>query len=115
MNNNTKIKVSEMHAGIPEDVRENLMAKLEELQKFYNQIISIDIHFAQKNQLYSLNLIAHLPRKKIIKASHESHDLNMTVQQPINAMKRQLKDFKEKLGDHQQEKILNQQLAQESD
>jgi len=111
----TKINISEIHKDVREDERQELIERLEGLGKFFSHLISVDIHLSQQNQHYSLRLIAHLPRKKILKAEYQSRDLSLAINHAINALKRQLKDFKEQLGEHYQEKTLSQQIAQELD
>lgn len=95
-----KIRVSERHTKLSSDTRQGIKAKLEGLERYLDRIISIDAVVEEEKDHFIVRLVAHLIRKKIVKAEVQAQDLQMAVNEAVENLKSQLVRFKEQLKDH---------------
>jgi len=95
-----KISVSKRRTQVSEAIQTYALDKVENLGHYFpDGIISVDVVFDSVKESQIVELVAHLVRKKIIKASGESEDLQVAVDQAVEKFKTQLIKHKEQLQD----------------
>jgi len=94
-----KINLTSRHVELREPLREYLISKLEGLERFYERIISIDVNLDNEKSRQIIDIVAHLPKRKVLKVSAESNDMHTTIDSAVDKLKRQLQKYKEKLTD----------------
>lgn len=82
------------------ELQEYATNKVQHLSRYYDAIISVDIVFDVERELQICELMAHLARKKIVKARGESGDLRASIDAAIDKLKQQLRRYKSKLREH---------------
>lgn len=95
-----KIRVSERHTKLRPAVRQNLIEKLEGLERYCDRIISIDGIVEEEKDHHIARLVAHLVRKKIVKAEAQSQDLHLAINEAVDNLKSQLSRYNDQLKDH---------------
>lgn len=83
--------------------RQSLIEKLENLERYFDRTISIDAMVEEEKDHFIVRLVAHLVRKKIIKAEAQSLDLNLAINEAIENLKSQMTRFKDQLKDYRGE------------
>ena len=95
-----KISVSKRRTQASETQLEHALGKVENLEHYFPEgIISLDVVLDSESTRQTVELVAHLVRKKIIKASGESEDFNTAVDTAVEKFKTQLVKYKEQLQD----------------
>jgi|GEM_PF-989636 len=95
-----KIRVSERHTKLRPAVRQNIKDKLEGLERYFDRTISIDAIVEEEKDHFIVRLVAHLMRKKIIKAQAQAQDLHLAVNEAVENLKGQITRFKDQIKDH---------------
>jgi len=95
-----KIRISERHIKLRPAVRQSIIEKLESLERYFDRTISIDAVVEEEKGHHSVRLMAHLARKKIVKAETEQQDLHLAINAAVDNLKGQLIRYKEQLTDH---------------
>ena len=95
-----EIKVVERHREWGAEIRDHAIAKVRSLSHYYDGIISVDIVFDLAGERQSCELIAHLARKKIVKAREEADEIYAAVDGAAAKLKRQLRRYKSRLRDN---------------
>jgi len=94
-----KVKIEERHMEQSDPLREYAISKAENLQKFFDGIISVEVTMDVEKERRLVTVFAHLINKKIAKASAESDDMYVSIDSAMDKLERQLKKIKEKLKD----------------
>ncbi len=94
-----KINLTSRHIELPEPLREYLISKLEGLERFYERIISVDVNLDNEKSRQIIDIVAHLPKRKVLKVNAESNDMYATIDSAVDKLKRQLQKYKEKMTD----------------
>lgn len=95
-----KIRISERHTKLRPAVRQNIKDKLEGLERYFDRTISIDAIVEEEKGHFIVRLVAHLMRKKIIKAQAQAQDLHLAVNEAVENLKAQITRFKDQIKDH---------------
>jgi len=98
-----KIRVSERHLRLRPGTRQTLIEKLENLERYFDRTISIDAMVEEEKDHFIVRLVAHLVRKKIVKAEAQSQDLSLAINEAVENLKSQLTRFKDQLKDYRAE------------
>lgn len=95
-----KIRVSERHTKLRPAVRQSLVEKLEGLERYFDRILSIEAVVEEEKNHFIVRLLAHLVRKKVVKAEAQAPELHGAVNEALDNLKAQLTKFKDQLKDH---------------
>jgi putative sigma-54 modulation protein len=82
------------------ELQEYATDKVQHLSRYYDAIISVDIVFDVERERQICELMAHLARKKMVKARGESSDLRASIDSAVDKLKQQLRRYKSKLREH---------------
>lgn len=94
-----KVRIEERHMEQSDPLREYAISKAENLQKFFDGIISVEITMDVEKERRMVKAFAHLINKKIAKASAESDDMYVSIDSAMDKLERQLKRHNEKMKD----------------
>ena len=95
-----KISVSKRRTQASEIQLEHALGKVENLEHYFpDGIFSLDVVLDSEKERQIVEIVAHLVRKKTIKASGESEDFNVAVDMAVEKFKAQLVKYKEQLQD----------------
>jgi len=94
-----KVRIEERHMEQSDPLRDYAITKAEDLQKFFDGIISVEITMDVEKERRSVTVFAHLINKKVVKASAESDDMYVSIDSAMDKVERQLKRYNEKLKD----------------
>ena len=103
-----KVKIEERHMEQSDPLREYAITKAENLRKFFDGIISVEVTMDVEKERRMVTVFAHLINKKIVKASAESDDMYVSIDSAMDKLERQLKKFNEKLKDKHKGEIGSQ-------
>ena len=78
-------------------LRAYAVEKASHLGHYFDRIIGIDIVLDSQKERQICELVAHLIRKKRVKASAEADDLYAAIDAAVDKLKKQLIRFKERL------------------
>jgi len=92
-----KITVAERHVSVSEALRTHAVAKVEHLSRYFDGIISVDVVLEAEKERQICELVAHLIKKKVLKASAEAEELHAAVDLAVDKLKTQLSRFKGRL------------------
>jgi putative sigma-54 modulation protein len=92
-----KINVVERHMEVSDALRSYVISKVEGLERYFDGIISVDITMDVEKDRQIVELVAHLIKKKILKATGESNDMYISVDGAVDKLKRQLRRYKSRL------------------
>lgn len=92
-----KINVTERNIEVSKALRDYAVNKVRGLSKYFDGIISCDITLKIEKEREIAEIIAHLVKNKIVKASCESKDLYISIDAAVDKLKRQIKKYKERL------------------
>ncbi len=95
-----KIRISERHTKVSPAIRQNVKDKIEGLERYFDRIISIDAMIEGERDHFVVRLVAHVVRKKIIKAEATADDVQAAIGGALENLKSQLTRFKDQLKDH---------------
>lgn len=92
-----------MQAG--EALHNYVVGKVEHLGRYFEDgIISVDVVLDSEKNREICELVAHLVRKKIVKASAEADDMHTAVDAAVEKMKKQLRRYKARVREKGKEK-----------
>jgi len=94
-----KVRIEERHMEQSDPLREYAISKAENLQKFFDGIISVEITMDVEKERRMVKIFAHLINKKIAKASAASDDMYVSIDSAMDKLERQLKRHNEKMKD----------------
>jgi len=92
-----KIRVSERHMAVSDALRDYAVSKVEGLGRYFDGIISVDIIMDVEKERQIVEMIAHLIKKKIVKATEESPDMYTAIDAAVDKLKTQLRHYKGRL------------------
>lgn len=95
-----KIRISERHTKLSPAIRQTIKEKIEGLERYFDRIISIDAIIEGEKDHFIARMVAHVVRKKVIKAEVTAADLQAAVGGALENLKSQLTRFKDQLKDH---------------
>lgn len=95
-----EIRVVQRRKEWGEELQEYATNKVQHLSRYYDAIISVDIVFDVERERQICELMAHLARKKIVKARGESGEMRASIDGAIDKLKEQLRRYKSKLREH---------------
>lgn len=98
-----EITVSGKHLEITDPIREYAEQKVSKLQKYYDQIQTIEI-IADKTQTneYEIEVIVHVGRHEPFVATKRGEDLYATIDLAHDNLERRLSEHKNKVKNHKQ-------------
>lgn len=94
------ITVEARHMKINDDTRQYTEKKVGKLEKFNDQVKSVDVILDHESGHCIAEIIAHINKKPPVIAKHEHEDLLASVDLCVDKISQQLKKEKEKLKDH---------------
>jgi ribosomal subunit interface protein len=80
--------------------RNTIEAKINQLSRYYDRLISVEAHLGLENQDHTVTLIAHLPRTKFLKAESNDRCLDLALNDALSALQRQLIRHKNRIDEH---------------
>jgi len=83
--------------SVSEALRNHAVAKVEHLSRYFDGIISVDVVLEAQKERQICELVAHLIKKKILKASAEAQDMHAAIDVAVDKLKTQLSRFKSRL------------------
>ncbi|MEM4414037.1 MAG: ribosome-associated translation inhibitor RaiA [Candidatus Caldarchaeum sp.] len=92
-----KIRVSERHMAESEALNKYAVSKVEALSRYFDGIISVDIVMDVEKERQIVEIVAHLVKRKVAKASAESDDMYASIDQAVDKLKQQLRKYKDQL------------------
>jgi putative sigma-54 modulation protein len=96
-----KITIAGRHIELNDALRNYALSKVETLERYHDGIISVDINLELEKNRNTVDIIAHLVRRKVAKVSEESNDMYASIDLAIDKLKRQLRRHKGKIKDYQ--------------
>lgn len=96
-----KISIAGRHVELNDTLRDYALSKVESLQRYHDGIISVDINLELEKNRNIVDIVAHLVRRKVAKASEESNDMYASIDLAVDKLKRQLRRHKGKIKDYQ--------------
>ena len=107
-----KINISNRRPQFSEAVKQYVLEKVGHLEHYFpNGVISVDVVLDAEKDRQIVELVAHLIRKKIVKSSAETQDIQMAMDAAVEKLKTQIIRHKEQL----QEKRSKEALHDKSD
>jgi putative sigma-54 modulation protein len=96
-----EITVSGKHLDITDPIREYAVQKVGKLNKYYDQILSVEV-IADKTQSneFEIEIIVHVGHHEPFIATTRGEDLYATIDLAQAKLERQLSDHKEKVKNH---------------
>lgn len=94
-----KVRIEERHMEQSDPLRKYAIDKAEDLERFFDGIISVEITMDVEKERRIVKVFAHLINKKIVKSSAESDDMYVSIDSAMDKVERQLKKYNEKLKD----------------
>jgi putative sigma-54 modulation protein len=92
-----KITVAERHMPVSEVLRRHAVSKVEHLSRYFDGIISVDVVLEAVKARQICELVAHLIKRKILKASAEAEDMHAAIDAAVDKLKTQLSRYKSRL------------------
>jgi len=92
-----KITIAERHMQVSEALRTYALTKVEHLSRYFDRIISIDVVLDSQKERQICELVAHLIKKKVIKASAEADEMYAAIDAAVDKLKKQLRRYKSRL------------------
>ncbi len=94
-----KVKIVERHAGSSDALRSYVLEKTNNLERYFDRIVSVDVVLAVEKERHVADMHAHLVNRKVITAREESPDMYTSIDSAIDKLKRQLVKYKDQLTD----------------
>ncbi len=92
-----KITVAERHRPVSEALRSYAVGKVEHLSRYFDGIITVDVVLDIEKERQICELVAHLVKKKTLKASAEAPDMHAAIDEAVDRLKSQLIRYKGRL------------------
>ena len=73
------------------------VSKVEALSRYFDGIISADIVMDVEKERQIVEIVAHLVKRKVVKASAESDDMYASIDAAVDKLKQQLRKYKDQL------------------
>lgn len=96
--------------AVSDALRDYAVSKVEGLSRYFDGIISVDIIMDVEKERQIVEMIAHLIKKKIVKATEESPDMYTSIDAAVNKLKTQLRRYKGRLKD---KRLYNKEISGE--
>ncbi len=94
-----KVKIVERHAGSSDTLRNYVLEKTNNLERYFDRIVSVDVVLAVEKERHVADMHAHLVNRKVLTAREESPDMYTSIDRAIDKLKRQLVKYKDQLTD----------------
>lgn len=94
-----KINVTERKIQVSDALRDYAVSKVRKLGRYFDGIVSIDVTLEVEKERESCEIIAHLIKNKILKATAETKDIYESIDSALGKIKRQIKKYKGKIKD----------------
>jgi putative sigma-54 modulation protein len=104
-----KITIAGRHVELTDTLRGYVLSKVEGLERFHDGIINVDINLGLEKNRNTVDMVAHLVRRKIVKVSEESNDMYVSIDLAVDKLKRQLRRHKSRIKEHRGEAPLAQE------
>ncbi|MCR4404679.1 MAG: ribosome-associated translation inhibitor RaiA [Candidatus Acetothermia bacterium] len=98
-----KITIAGRHVEVTDTLRSYILSKVEGLERFHDGIISVDINLGLEKNRNTVDMVAHLVRRKVAKVSEESNDMYTSIDLAVDKLKRQLRRHKSRIKEHRGE------------
>lgn len=95
-----KVSIAGRHVELNENLRNYVLSKVEGLDRYHDGIINVDINLGIEKSRNIVDIVAHLPRRKVLKVSEESTDMYASIDLAVDKLKRQLRRHKSRIKDH---------------
>lgn len=100
-----KINVTDRRAQKSDALQEYVLDKVEPLERFFvDGIISVDVVLDAEGNSQTCELIGHLVRKKIVKATAEAEEMHAAVDAAVDKLKTQITKEKDRLRENPKQK-----------
>ena len=100
-----KITVTDRRDQASDDLQEYVLSKVEPLERFFvDGVISVDAVLDTEGNQQTCELVAHLVRKKVIKATAEADEIHAAVDAAADKLKTQLTKEKDRLRENPKQK-----------
>ncbi len=73
------------------------ISKVEALSRYFDGIISVDIIMDVEKERQIVEMVAHLIKRKVAKASAESDNMYASIDEAVDKLKQQLRKYKDQL------------------
>jgi ribosomal subunit interface protein len=80
--------------------RSSIEAKINQLSRYYDRLISVEAHLGVENHDHTVTLVAHLPRTKFLKAESSDRSLDAALSDALDALQQQLIRHKQRTDEH---------------
>ncbi|MBI1729430.1 ribosome-associated translation inhibitor RaiA [Candidatus Acetothermia bacterium] len=95
-----KISISKRRSKVSEALQRHVLEKVEQIERhFPNGVITVDIVLDAEKGRQIVEMVAHLIRKKVVRASAETDDLQAAVDAAVEKLKTQIMRHKDQLQD----------------
>ncbi|HIC96415.1 TPA: ribosome-associated translation inhibitor RaiA [Candidatus Bipolaricaulota bacterium] len=98
-----KITLAGRRIELSDTLRDYVLAKVESLERFHDGIINVEINLGLEKNRNTVDIVAHLVRRKTIKVSEESNDMYTSIDLAVDKLKRQLRRHKSRIKEHRGE------------
>ena len=103
-----KITVTDRRAQASDALQEYVLDKVEPLERFFvDGIISVDVVLDTEGNSQTCELVGHLVRKKVIKATAEAEEMHAAVDAAVDKLKTQLTKEKDRLRENPKQKTIS--------
>lgn len=100
-----KITVTDRRAQASDALQEYVLDKVEPLERFFvDGIISVDVVLDTEGNSQTCELVGHLVRKKIVKATAEAEEMHAAVDAAVDKLKTQITKEKDRLRENPKQK-----------
>lgn len=92
-----KIRVSERHMAESMALNKYAISKVEALSRYFDGIVSVDIIMDVEKERQIVEIVAHLIKRKVAKASAQSDNMYASIDEAVDKLKQQLRKYKDQL------------------
>jgi ribosomal subunit interface protein len=95
-----KINISKRRSKVSEALQRHVLEKIEHMERYFpNGVISVDVVLDAEKGRQIVEMVAHLIRKKVVRASAETDDMQAAVDAAVEKLKTQIMRHKDQLQD----------------
>jgi len=80
-----------------EALNQYAVSKVEALSRYFDGIVSVDIVMSVEKERQIVEIVAHLIKRKVVKARAETDDMYASIDEAVDKLKQQLKKYKDQL------------------